>query len=391
MDEAVTVVQAEPQGTTITITPGTGRNLQQTVRDAAALGWAIAELLGRCFVLKEGQSVERDWTGDKLMGLQEIYTPREKIRALVEYIRFLAELLGVNSCLIDNQGDPDNNKPYIDVLVEVVKQFLQHNLDPASGVTREQLGGKINERLFFWDLRIHDTLQDKPTAVPKAYLVGRTLASLRWYFGLPGMMQDNGFIEKICNEYVPLLQPYVSPFASGALAYSLNPWWKVISGGHVQPDPDGGAPLELHKQADIWFSLVTYEREALSYAPTSTRSRRYIWRVLQVSWPLFLIGGVILALILALLIYVIITSPNIITKEVAVVAGLLSTLGITHTITSNAGDILQKAVSEVTGTFKGSVIDNIRHSTQQEEVNKSTFIPPAMVNQKVAQNTQVKG
>jgi hypothetical protein len=45
----------------------------------------------------------------------------------------------------------------------------------------------------------------------------------------------------------------------------------------------------------------------------------------------------------------------------------------------------------VTGNFKGTVIDNIRHSTQQDAVNKATFIPPASVNPKVVQNTQAKG
>lgn len=393
MDEEVTPEQAEPQGT-VTITTTTAGNvmsLQQAVCNAAALGWAIAELLGRCFALKEAQSAELDWSGDELVTLQEIYTPREKIRALMVYIRFLADSLGVSSCLIDHENDPDNTRPYVEVLEEDVKLLTQHKLDPASGVTRDQLRGKINERLFFWDLNIHDALQDKPTAVPKAYLVGRTLASLRWYFGLQYKTPDNDFVKKVCNEYVPLLQPYVSPFAPGALAYSLDPWWNAISGGQVQPGPDGGAPLELHKQADIWFSLVTGERNALSYAPPSTGSRSYIWRVLQVSWPLFLVGGIVLVLILALLLYVIISNFNIITKEVTAVVGLLAAFGIIHTLVNTAGNILQKAVSEVTGTFRGTVIDNIRHSTQQQEVNKVTFIPPAIANKQVAQKAQVKG
>jgi hypothetical protein len=392
MDEPETSVQAGPQETITTIIPtntaGDGMSLPQTVLNAAGLGWAIAELLGRCFLLQEVQPAGLDWTGDKLVKLQEIYTPREKIRALVVYMRFLADALDVSSSVIEYENDPDNGRAYMDVLEADVKLLTQHNLDPALGVTREQLRGKINERLFFWDLRIHDTLQDRPTEVHKAYLVGRTLASLRWYLGLQGMMQDNVFMEKVCNEYVPLLQPYVSPFTTGALANSIDPWWKAISGGQVQTDPDGVAPKELQKQADIWFSLVTNERNALSYAPPSTGSRSYIWKVLQVSWPLFLVGGLVIILILALLLFVIISNLNPITKEVTAVVALLTALGITHTVVNATGSILQKAVSEVTGTIRGSVIDNIRHSTQQQEVNTATYIPPAGADLKVAQKAR---
>jgi hypothetical protein len=391
MDGEVTPVQVELQGNlTTTTTAGIVLSLQQTVSNAAGLGWAITELLGRCFALTEAQPAELDWSGNTLVAFQEMYTPREKIRALVEYIRFLAESLGVDSCVIDNEGDHEYNKPYIDVLEEDVKQFIQHDL-PAPGEALAQLRGKINEHLFFWDLMIHDALQSRPTVVHKSYLVGRGLASPRWYFGLQGKMLDNAFMEKICSEYVLLMQPYVSPFASGALAYSLDPWWKAISVGRVQPGPDGGAPPELHKQADVWFSLVTYEREALSYAPTSPRSRRYILKVLQVSWPLFFAGGIGLVLIVALLLFVIISNFNIIAKEVAAVISLLTAFGVTHTLVNSAGNILQKAVSEVTGTFRGSVIDNIRHSTQQEEVNKATFIPPAIVKRQMARNAQATG
>ncbi len=202
MDEVVTPARAEPQEISTAISVGMGISLQQTVYNAAELGWAIAELLGRCFLLQDEQPVERDWTGGKLVVPQQIYTPREKIRALVERIRFLADSLGVSSCVIDHENDPDNNRRYIDVLSEAVKLLSQHNLDMAAAVTCEQLRGKINERLFFWDLKIHDKLQDRPTAVFKAYMIGRSLSALRWYIGLQDKMLNDGFMEKICNEYI---------------------------------------------------------------------------------------------------------------------------------------------------------------------------------------------
>src|SRR5260370_20270014 len=175
MDEVVTPARAEPQEISTAISVGMGISLQQTVYNAAELGWAIAELLGRSFLLQDEQPVERHWTGGKLVAPQEIYTPREKIRALVERIRFLADSLGVSSSVIDHENDPDNNRRYIDVLSEAVKLLSQHNIDMAATVTRHQLRGKMIERLFFWNLKLHNMLQDRPTAVFKAYIVGRKI------------------------------------------------------------------------------------------------------------------------------------------------------------------------------------------------------------------------
>jgi hypothetical protein len=380
MGEEATPLKVELQGN-VTTTTATANivslSLQQTVGNAAELGWGITELLGRCFALKEAPPAKLDWTADKLVAFQENYTPREKIRALIVYIRFLADSLDLSLSSIDNEGDSEEDKLYIDVLEETVRKFIQHDL-PTSGETREQLREQINERLFFWDLKIHDTLQSRPTVVHKSYLVGRSLASLRWYIGLQDKMPDNDFMLKICNEYVPLMQPHLSTFASGALTNSLDPWWKQISGNLVKPGPDGEAPEGLKKQADIWYSLVTNEREALSYAHPTTKDRqRYIWRVLQLYLPYFLIGGLLVVILVILLIVIISQFSSILIKEISAVIGIVVAFALSHNLLSTAGNILEKAVSEVSETIKGSVIENIRHTIQQEEVNDGTIIPPA--------------
>ena len=362
-------------------------NLQQTINAAAALGWGIAELLGRCFALKEAPSPESDWSGDKLIRLQEMYTPREKLRALLVYIRFLADSLEVSSCLLDDEEDPDNTKPYIEILEEEVKLLTQHNLDPAKDVA---LRGKINEHLFFWDINILDTLQDRATAIPKSYLVGRSLAGLRWDLELPDKTPDDDFMKKIYSDYLPLLHPYISPFASSSLSNSFELWWNAISSGQVQPVPGEDPPLELQKQADIWFSLVTNEREALSYAPASAENKGYLLKVLQVFWPLLVGGIIVLVSIVALLVFLIVSNLNIVAKEITAIIGLLTAFGITNSLVNTIGGLFQKAVSDVTGTVRGSVIDNIKHSTQQMAVNQATFIPPNTVHQRAAQNPQTK-
>src|SRR5450755_2354960 len=73
--------------------------------------------------------------------------------------------------------------------------------NPPPNLTREQLRGKFNERLFYWDLQINDALQNRPTVIPKAYLVGRTLAALRWCVGLQDQQLDDVLVEKVCQEY----------------------------------------------------------------------------------------------------------------------------------------------------------------------------------------------
>ena len=362
-------------------------NLQQASHAAAALGWGVAELLGRCFALKEAPSPESDWSGDKLIRFQELYTPREKLRALLVYIRFLADSLGVSSCVLNDEQDPANLKPYIEVLEEEVKLLTQHNLDPAQDVT---LRGKINEHLFFWDLNILDTLQARATVIPKAYLVGRSLAGLRWYLGLPDKTPDDDFMKKIYSDYVPLLQPYISPFASSSLAHSFELWWNALSSGQVQPVPGEDPPQALQTQADIWFSLVTNEREALSYAPASAENRQYLLKVLQAFWPLFVGGIVVLVVIVALLVFLIVSNLSIVTKEITAIIGLLTAFGITNSLVNTLSGIFQKAIADVTGTVRGSVIDNIKHSTQQMAVNQATFIPPTTAQQPVAHNPQAK-
>lgn len=391
MDERVTLLSPnERDAATITppspVTPA--GSLQQTVCDALAFGWAITELLGRCYLLPEATPPPLDWSGTHLVLLQQTYTPREKIRSLMVYIRHLADDLGLGSSTIDypNVNDSENGQQYVDVLEQLVIRICQHQPDASSDppsnsppdLTREQLRGEFNEHLFYWDLQIHDTLQDRPTVIPKAYLVGRTLAALRWCVGLQDQQQDDVFVEKVCQEYIPILAPYVSAYATAALANSANLWWKALSSKQVQLGPDGTAPTELQKQADIWFSLLTNERTSLSFVPPSLAkaSSHYTWKILQLYWPFFAGGVIILLVILALLIVVLLSNYDLLAKGIAAAIGFIAASGVTRLLGSNLGGFLQKATTEVEAT-EGSVISGIRKSAEQQAVIKSTYIPPA--------------
>src|SRR5437660_1768278 len=98
------------------------QQLTEQVRIAAALGWSLAELLGRCYQLKDGSVPVRDdvWDGTKMKALPEVHTQREKIRSLMEHIVFLAGVLDAGSLTIDHEDDPEQNRAYADVLMELI-------------------------------------------------------------------------------------------------------------------------------------------------------------------------------------------------------------------------------------------------------------------------------
>ncbi|HLI06225.1 MAG TPA: hypothetical protein VKV40_06640 [Ktedonobacteraceae bacterium] len=201
-------------------------SLQEQVHNAAEFGWLVAELLGRCFLLLDTKPPHLNWSGEELVMLQGLLTPREKMRALTAHMGYLAETLGIGSlCTIDHRGDAYEGKPFVDAVRDAVKKLC--NGDFENGETFESVRGIINERLFFWDLKINDILQEKPAVVEKAYMVGYCLGGLRWWYGLPGFKLDSTFKSKVL-QYLPVLGPYLPQFASPALVRCVGPWWDAL-------------------------------------------------------------------------------------------------------------------------------------------------------------------
>jgi hypothetical protein len=361
----------------------------QTVRIAAAFGWALVELLGRSFTLPQQAPNVFDWNTGKIVTLSEVRTPREMLRAQAGHIAYLADLLDVSSFVIDHQGDEDAHKRYVDVLAEQVTLLSQASRDPANADICKQICGKINERLFFWDEKIYDAFQNRPVEVYKAYMAGRGLASLLWYFGLQRGAFDNLFLQNLTGEYLRVMSPCLPPFMPGALLYSVNLWGNAIIHGQVMPGQDGGAPTELQRQAAIWYSLVTGTSDLQIHVNSSRASRRFIWQVLRLLWPLVLAGLILFAAIIGVLVFVIIHNPNVVLTGVTTAAGLLALLSTYHTVATNVGGILVKAASHAAGDFKGSFVDSLWNSTQQKEVNEGTYIAPAGISNasKIRQGT----
>lgn len=381
MNEKVITTSPDGQGIHTIPSPSSAASalsLQQTVCNAVAFGWGIVELLGRCFRLSEPAPSPPNWHGASLVRLQQVYTPREMIRSLMAYLRSLADDLRLSSYSIDEADDKHNGQAFVDVLEELVKQFCAYQLHATpEDKAFEELRGQINRYLFFWDLQIHDALQDRPTAVAKAYMVGRTLAALRWYIGLENQQMDGASVEKVYREYIPILAPYISAYASAALANSVELWWKARASGQVQPGPDGGVPIELQNQADIWFSLSTNERTALSYISPALvkKSNYYTWQVLRLYWVFFAGGILVLLVILALVVVLLLSHYDLVIKGIAAAAGFISATGIAQVLGSNFGNLLQKATTDVAVT-KNSIIGNIQKTTEQRQALQATYIAP---------------
>jgi hypothetical protein len=353
------------------------QQLTKQVHSAVALGWSLSELLGRCFLL-ENVPVQPNiaWDGTQLIAPSEANTPREKVRALAEHILFLADILNVRAIQIDSDVAPTPGATYAGVVLELVKKLSAGHFDAANGESWQSVLGSINERLYFWDLKIRDALQNFPRVVYSAYLVGQSLSALRWYYRSERSALDQEALNKLCHEYIPLLGPYLPPFATGALSNSVAVWGSAALSGQVMQDNSPYSPEQLHIQAHIWYDILTGARSPLSYVTSAARGSRYIWRVVRVSWPLFVFPLLALLLILIVSLVVVLLNIDQVVKAVTAIAGFIALVSTSHIAMSNLNGFIQKALAHTGESLKGSPIEALWHSDQQKAVNDATLIAP---------------
>jgi hypothetical protein len=178
----------------------------QLVRKASAFGWALTELLSRCFLLQPLQPEEKTafnqaWAGDSMYILSPTRSPRQHIYSVLFHIRSLATQLNLDKLKIEPvvldrlQIAPDAlaklkrdaNEPdkvcYLDALEENVIKLCDDDFDPAKR-TFMYFRGQINGLLLYWDTLIYEKLQvmstDSVYSYLNAYLVGRGFATIPW-------------------------------------------------------------------------------------------------------------------------------------------------------------------------------------------------------------------
>lgn len=351
--------------------------LSQQVHYASALGWSLTELLGRCFLLDDTPVSQADWSGAQIVALPESLSAREAIRALMEHILFLAANLNVRAITIDYESDPDKGQFYADVIKSQVIQLCEDQFDAAKGETRQSVLGNMNHRLYFWDLKIHDALQNAPLVIHRAYLAGHSLGAMRWYFPSKQGILSQDTLNKVCREFIPMLSPYIYPFAPGAITNSVELWGQALAEGKVQPADGSFAPQQLHDQAHIWYDLMTGARNPLTYAGGEIHGTRFVWKLIRVAWPLYAMHALVLLLVMAIILVVVILNFNLVLTGITAVAGFLALAGTSHSAFSNIGGLLQGVATRTEGTIRSSLVDSLWHSTQQTAINNATYIPPA--------------
>ncbi len=396
MDEPVMAELIISKETTVIPTNGNvskiepAPSLQQLVRNSAEFGWLVAELLGRCFLLQQMKPPDPSFDGEKLVMLEGLLTPRQRLLGVVSHMCYLAKTLGIDTCAIE-PPDEENGKTFAETISASVTQLCLGTFDSGKNQTFETVRGQINERLFYWDLKINEALQNGPGVIAKAYLIGYCLGGMRWWYGVPDIQLDKTFKTKVL-QYLPRIGPQLSQFAQMGLATSIDPWWDAIAKYESMTtmpttisdgqQADGLAPPELQKQGSIWYSLLTGEADALSYVDPSIRNRPYIWQVFHVAWPFFVLSFALLLLVFGCAAYIFFMYSNQIVKEATGVISILAAFGIAQTVQKMSGDIFQKAIAGVDATIKGSYLDRVWNATLQQAVNKAVFVLPPVPDKK---------
>lgn len=211
------------------------------VRYAAALGWAMTELLGRCFLIESGYHKLPEQPqfspDDYPVILSPVLDPVERIWAVTGRILYLAKQLEVQECkiksaaysdispdsVLDEMLDaaiknddvhehaqefkklrnwlkehPTNRSAYQPeetcIYVKILEGLVQ-KLSASASDSLTEICIAINFLLFYWSESIQLAFQEYPPTVYNAYTVGRGFATIRWYIGI-GL----GKAEKLASE-----------------------------------------------------------------------------------------------------------------------------------------------------------------------------------------------
>ncbi|HEX6479083.1 MAG TPA: hypothetical protein VF043_09580 [Ktedonobacteraceae bacterium] len=421
---------------------------KQNVINALALGWSLVELLGRCFTLKlptPEKELEKDWDGERMIMISPAFNSQKRLKALVCFIRSIAEKLD----LTDKKNDTDICT--LDTLVKYVETL--YGLEACDDPRRKEFLGKINQGLFLWDIKIRERLQTKSGQFRNnydyvnAYMVGKGFAALRWYHEVLSGKQDGikripgeilqhsaqalnrakaamggdsrdrkppesntnrqGITDSMSlatsvdekflamlEERVQLLAPYLDKFAPLALATSIEYWRDSILKQKIYDSSKEVSP-ELQRQADIWYDLLTAQRDPITYVTPSHVTWRYTLKVIRFSLP-YIIVGIFLALGITGLIAFLIghfwppiaqslnASTTVISTTTAVGTGfsLLAGIGtaiptvkaLWQWVTQRAQAGARPGAERVLGDAGKSLIDVFWESAQQEAINKATCV-----------------
>lgn len=404
----------------------------QMIRNAAAFGWALTELLSRCFLLKplsddEKNALNQVWSGRGLQILPPIRTDRQQIFAVFYYLRSLAEQLPHLADPVDEGAIPrlekylssDPTKPvditgksYIDLIQGNIYALCNEDRDPTKSI---EIRGRINGLLQYWDTVIYQQLQgmstdpDKAYGYLNAYLVGRSFSALRWDFdvdGLPLYSPLQSVQTQILTmdtlprlrQHVELMAPSLPEFAAIALSNSIEQWGKALLQPKVSVDTSAKAQeqAKLQEQAVIWHDLLTGSRDPKTYVDPTRIGWRYTLKVFLFLLPYIGLGIVLSALIVVVFLFLLgFLWPlivNAVTKNSSLVS-IVTTIGTGFALLAGIGAAIpsigvlwqwltgkvqsnvDQSAGAAIGDAQASLISMLWEAAQQDEVNQATYIP----------------
>lgn len=350
-------------------------NERTTVLRAAALGWALTELLGRAYTMATPPPAIT-WSGavPRALPLANERSLQERRVALVTYMEALVGAIGVNSLAVPSgKGLPDEGKTYIQTVHEDINTLGERNPLP-SAVEIEACRLSLNRRLYWWDEALQDRLPSISARAYAAYQGGRGLAELRWVYPSQEDAQQRASlvqtdrVDLIRRLLLSLDPAFNSRHTAPALANGLVAWTAFLA------QQGSVADGVLDTQAQVWRDLITGAREPESYLPLGNGQAlqsSFVWKVIKANaLPLVLISLVV-AVILVVLTWIWLHSQgtNAFKDVLAWVTALAAVLG--------AAGFASSIINKTTNTVIVGAGQLIWQQAQQEAIEKYVILVPA--------------
>jgi hypothetical protein len=409
---------------------------KQDIVRVVALGWSLIELLGRCFALEiptpEKELEEKKWDGERMIMISPAFNSQKRLQDLVRFVQTLVEQLKLMDGKDHTTGKNKTDTCFLGTIETNINDlYLLGDEDKKAGKEKPLLGG-INECLFNWDIEIRQKLQNNSKQFRNnydfmnAYMVGKGFAALRWYHEPPKGKQ--GWIRRVFSplflyfqhlirkrkesdtasdsisqatsiddcflatlqQRVQLLEPYLDTFAPLALAFTIKHWKKALVKQKIFAR-NKHVSSKLQDQADIWYDLLTAERDPMTYVTPSAISWRYTRKVLFFALP-YVFLGIVLALGITVLIAYLIgklwplitsalnTSPtgsatlSAIGTGFSLLAGIASSIPATKALWQWVTARTQASAENASSKAAKSLVDVFWEAAQQDAINKAIYV-----------------
>ncbi len=236
---------------------------------ALRLGWHIAELRGRLKILDPYSRPEEP---DYVFQLVDERTKVEMVLGIGAVVVHAAKQLGVGNWALDELTGFDEKDATIESRLEKLGKTIIFDVDPHK---RDQAWEELVKLLWYWDLKIIDSLNANSAAEGTGYQLGRAFSEIRWapdtMFGESWMKGRttalNGPRVAIVLRLVERLTDQLGALTGRALSVSLQAWGDLAA-HEMKLISDSVSLAKLEQQGDIWHDLILRERPAESLLVT---------------------------------------------------------------------------------------------------------------------------